>query len=44
MIIYSKFFLGGQYRFDGPEDALYARSEYGWIDSEFFLAWIKIFL
>ena len=46
MIIYSKSFPGGQiYRFDGPEDALNARSESGWIDSEFFLVWLeKIFL
>ena len=27
MIIYSKSFPGGQYRFEGPEDTLYARSE-----------------
>ena len=45
MIIYSKSFPGGQYRFEGPEDALYARSESGWIDTELFLAWMKkIFL
>ena len=31
MIIYSKSFPGGQYRFEGPEDTLYARSESGWI-------------
>ena len=44
MIIYSKSFPGGQYRFNGPEDALYARSESGWIDSELFLVWLqKIF-
>ena len=30
MIIYSKSFPGGQYRFEGPEDTLYARSESGW--------------
>ena len=41
MIIYAKSFPGGQYRFDGPDDALYARSESGWIDSELFLAWMK---
>ena len=29
MIIYAKSFPGGQYRFQGPEDALYARSESG---------------
>jgi len=45
MIIYSKSFPGGQYRFDGPDDALYAKSESGWIDSELFLKWMrKIFL
>ncbi len=45
MIIYSKSLPGGQYRFEGPEDALYARSESGWIDTELFLAWLKnIFL
>ena len=45
MIIYAKSFPGGQYRFQGPEDALYARSESGWIDSELFLVWLKkIFL
>ena len=43
MIIYSKSFPGGQYRFEGPEDTLYARSESGWIDTELFLAWIKKF-
>ena len=45
MIIYAKSFPGGQYRFDGPEDALYAKSDSGWIDSELFLAWLnKIFV
>ena len=45
MIIYSKSFPGGQYRFEGPEDALYASSPSGWIDSELFLSWLKkIFL
>ena len=44
-IIYSKSFPGGPYHFEGPEDALYARSESGWIDTELFLAWLKkIFL
>ena len=41
MIIFSKAFPGGQYRFCGPDDALYARSESGWIDSELFLVWLK---
>ena len=45
MIVYSKSFPGDQYRFEGPEDALYARSPSGWIDSELFLSWLKkIFL
>ena len=45
MIIYAKSFPGGQYRFDGPDDTLYAKSESGWIDSELFMVWIKkIFL
>jgi len=42
-IIYLKSFLGGSYQFDGPDDALYGKSESGWIDSELFLAWLKIF-
>ena len=33
MIIFDKCFPGGQYRFDGPDDALYAKSESGWIDT-----------
>lgn len=37
MIIYAKSFPGGPYRFEGPEDALYARSESGWIDTELFM-------
>ena len=41
MIIYSKSFPGGNYRFDGPDDALYARSESRWIGSELFLSWMK---
>ena len=44
MIIYSKCFSDGQYRFQGPDDALYAKSDSGWIDSELFLTWLKIFL
>ena len=34
MIIYSKSFPGRQYSFDGPDDALYTKSE---SDSELFL-------
>ena len=37
MIKYVKSFPGGQYQFDGPDDALYVRSESSWIDSELFL-------
>ena len=41
----TKSFPGGQYRFDGPDDALYAKSESGWIDTELFITWFKkIFL
>ena len=41
MIIYSKAFPGGSYKFSGPDDAVYAKSESGWIDSELLLAWMK---
>ena len=41
MIIYAKSFPGGQYGFEGPDDAVYARSESGWIDSELFVVWLK---
>ena len=41
MIIYAKSFPGGEYRFEGPDDAVYARSESGWIDSELFMVWLK---
>ena len=45
MIIYAKAFPRGPYRFQGPDVALYAKSESGWIDSELFLSWLKkIFL
>ena len=44
MIIYSKSFPGANYQFDGPDDALYARSESGGIDNELFLSWMKVFL
>ena len=40
MIIYAKSFPGGQYRFEGTDDAVYARSESGWIDSELFVVWL----
>ena len=41
MIIYSKSFPGGTYKFDGPDDAVYAKSSSGWVDSELFLQWMK---
>ena len=41
MIIFSKSFPGGAYKFDGPDDAVYAKSESGWIDSELFMVWMK---
>ena len=45
MVIYPKSFPGGQYKFGGPDDAVYAKSESGWVDSELFLEWMKrIFL
>ena len=45
MVIYPKSFPGGQYKFGGPDGAVYAKSESGWVDSELFLEWMKrIFL
>ena len=45
MIIFAKSFPGGAYKFNGPDDALYAKSDSGWIDSELFMVWMKkIFL
>ena len=45
MIIYPRSFPGGLYKFGGPDDAVYAKSESGWVDSELFLEWIRrIFL
>lgn len=41
MIFYSKSFPGGQYCFDGPDDALCAKSESGWIASELLLKWMR---
>lgn len=41
MIIYPKAFPGGRYRYGGPDDAIYARSESGWVDNELFLQWFK---
>ena len=45
MIIFPKAFPGGKYTFKGPDDAVYAKSDSGWVDSELFLAWMnKVFL
>ena len=41
MIIYVKSFPDGQYHFEGPDDAVYARSESGWIDFELFVVRLK---
>ena len=41
MIIYPKAFPGGAYTFKGPDDAVYAKSELGWVDSELFLSWMN---
>ena len=43
MIIYAKSIPGGAYCFDGPDDALHARSESGWIDSELFWCGLGVF-
>ena len=45
MIIYPKAYPGGAYTFEGPDDALYGKSESGYVDSELFTKWMeKIFL
>ena len=45
MIIYPKAFPGSAYTFKDPDDAVYAKSESGWVDSELFLSWMnKVFL
>ena len=45
MIIYPKAYPGGAYTFEGPDDALYGKSESGYVDSELFIKWMeKIFL
>ncbi len=41
MIIYPRSFPGGQYRFGGPDDPVYARSESGWVDNELFVECIR---
>ena len=41
MIIYPKSFPGGLYRFGGPDDSVYAKSESGWVDAKLFLEWMK---
>ena len=40
-IIFPKCFPGGRYKFEGPNDALYGKSDSGWIDGELFLTWLK---
>ena len=35
-------FPGEQYRFDGPEYALCANSESGWVDTELLIMWFKM--
>ena len=32
MIIYPKAYPGGPYTFKGPDDAVYAKSDSGWVD------------
>ena len=32
MIIFLKTFPGGAYMFDGPDNAVYAKSNSGWLD------------
>ena len=45
MIIYPKAYPGGAYTFAGPDDAVYGKSESGYVDSELFIKWMeKIFL
>ena len=41
MIIFPKAFPGGAYMFEGPDDAVYAKSDSGWVDSSLFLSWMK---
>ena len=36
MLVFSKSFPGGAYRFDGLDDTTYAKNESGWINSELF--------
>ena len=44
MIVYPKAFPGSAYTFKGPDDAVYAKSESGWVDSEIFISWMnKVF-
>ena len=41
IIIFPKGFPGGAYTFEGPDDAVYAKSDSGWVDSNLFLSWMK---
>ena len=45
MIIYPNGFPGGAYTFQGSDDALYGKSDFGWVEGELFFQWVKkIFL
>ena len=41
MIIFMKSFPGSAYKFYGPDNTLYDKSESGWIDGELFMRWMK---
>ena len=43
VIIYPKAYPGGAYTFSGPDDALYGKSESGYVDSELFIKWMERF-
>ena len=42
MLIFLKRFPGGAYTFEGPDDAVYAKSDSGWVDSNLFLLWMNL--
>ena len=45
MIIFPKAFPGGKYTFKGLDNAVYAKSDSGWVDYKLFLEWVnKVFL
>ena len=41
MIIFPKTFPSVQYTFKSPDDAVYAKSDSGWVDSELFCCWME---